>query len=190
MKLTQLHRANFVAAVMASAPTHDFQAEIDKLVRAEAIKALPPKVRAIHDDPELRCFVNLVHVQFEAVRRSDGPELKVWSERTVSPGSFAVPGYDYKPSTALKNRVCAILTKEAEQRVECRVVETRLTAIASTARTRKELVELLPQFEKFIPADAPAIDRTVPVAEIDSVVTDLARLGVPQAKKKVADATA
>jgi hypothetical protein len=57
MRLTKTIREAFVRAAMADVPQEDYQAKIHKLIQDDAIAQLPPKVKAIAKDKDLRHFL-------------------------------------------------------------------------------------------------------------------------------------
>lgn len=61
-------------------------------------------------------------------------------------------------------------------------LRTKLRAVAYSCTTRKALADLLPEFEKYLPADTPAAMRTLPV--VANVVADFTKAGWPKTQPK------
>jgi hypothetical protein len=59
-------------------------------------------------------------------------------------------------------------------------LQDKLESVAKSCNTRKQLAELLPEFEKYLPADTPAAGRSVPA--IANLVTDFTKAGWPKEK--------
>lgn len=57
MRLTKYLKEAFVRAAMDDVPKIDYQEKIISMIIAEAVRQLPPKVRAIYNDKSLRGFL-------------------------------------------------------------------------------------------------------------------------------------
>lgn len=57
-------------------------------------------------------------------------------------------------------------------------LETKLQAVAESCTTRKALLNALPEFEKYLPADDAAACRSLPV--VANVVSDFMKAGWPK----------
>ena len=63
-----------------------------------------------------------------------------------------------------------------------RSLREKLHGCAYAVTTRKALVDLLPEFEKYLPADDASVCRTLPV--VQNVVSDFVKAGWPKDGKK------
>ena len=61
-------------------------------------------------------------------------------------------------------------------------LETKLMAAANSCTTRKALVELLPEFEKYLPADQAAACKTLPA--VANIMADFVKAGWPKDEAK------
>lgn len=166
MRLTNYMRDAFVSAAMNDVPREDFEDQMQTLLIKAAISYLPPKVRALYDDPATRDFIR--HTQ-----------LPCGFNYTYVPGLGTLPVGTQEKYNGLKE-------KQKEQEASRRELTVQLRGVAYSARTRKALVALLPEFEKYLPADDSAACKTLPA--IANVMADFAKAGWP--KDSAADAPA
>lgn len=171
MKLTNYLRTAFVSAVMQDVPVQDFDEQIDK-ARVEAVaKELPEKLRAAWLDPLLRCYFETrclyVHSYFHV-------EVPSPLNMIVGTDDPAHPGH----------RIRNALRPLAEQRAEAmnarRELKDKLHAVVAGCNTRKQLIEALPEFEKYAPEE-PTKLAGLPAAS--GVVADLVAAGWPKGGK-------
>ena len=160
MRLTDYMRDAFVSAAMNDVPQEDFGDQIQTLLIKAAISCLPPKVRALYDDPATRDFVR--HTQ-----------LPYGFNYTYVPGLGTLPAGTQEKYDGLKE-------KQKEQDMRLHGLRRQLYGVAYSARTRKALVALLPEFEKYLPADDSAACKTLPA--IANVMADFAKAGWPKDK--------
>ena len=160
MRLTNYMRDAFVSAAMHDVPWEDFGDQIQTLLIKAAVSYLPPKVRALYDDPATRDFIR--HTQ-----------LPYGFNYTYVPGLGALPVGTQEKYDGLKE-------KQKEQDTRLYGLRRQLHGVAYSARTRKALVALLPEFEKYLPADDSAACKTLPA--IANVMADFAKAGWPKDK--------
>lgn len=160
MRLTNYMRDAFVSAAMDDVPAEDFEGQAQALLVKAAVSCLPPKIRAIYDDPDTRDF--LCHTQ-----------LPYGFNYTYVPGLGALPAGTQEKYAGLKE-------KQKEQDARHRELTGQLHGVAYSARTRKALAALLPEFEKYLPADDSAACKTLPA--IANVTADFAKAGWPKDK--------
>lgn len=166
MKLTNTIRDAFISSVMNDVPSVDhqeiFRAEATKL----AVEALPPAVRRLWTNKETREFVKTVRVGH-------------WRM------AAHVPGVDETTVGALLKPLQEEHERRSNDQDEQRQLLRRsLHGAAYAAKTRKQLAEMLPEFEKYLPADEPAANRSLPV--VANVVASFVQAGWPKGKKAVA----
>jgi len=164
MKLTNTIRDAFVRAAMDDVPNGNFQDQLNKLVMDDAVAQLPPKVRALWSSSELRPYVK-THNPYRLKSNTYIPAL----DEEFKLSETAAKKYD---------ELVAAMSAEQESRKELR---SRLRSVAYAASTRKQLVDLLPEFEKYLPAYEKAAIRTLPV--VANVVTDFMKAGWPKGGK-------
>ena len=161
MRLTNYMRDAFISAAMHDVPQEDFEDQIQTLLVKAAISCLPPKVRAFYDDPATRDFVC----------------------QTRLPCGFKyayVPGLGTLPE-GTQEKYIKLKEKQKEQDTRLHGLRRQLRGVAYSARTRKALVALLPEFEKYLPADEQAAIKTLPA--IANIVSDFTKAGWPKGKK-------
>lgn len=160
MKLTNFLRDAFVRQVMADVPGVDYDEKTRIAAMKLAVAALPPKVRAIWNDLELRDYV-------------------MTTRQFAGSVHMALPGRLLSADAQAKLEVLEEARMEQFQRNNA--LRDKLKAVAYSATTRKALADMLPEFEKYLPADDAAACRTVPA--IANVVADFAAAGWPKGKK-------
>ena len=173
MRLTKTIREAFVRAAIADVPTTDYLQLVRDAVLADLVAKLPPKVRAVWDDPKLRHWVNTdwgsfyrVSVTHPSMRNSQTPAL----------------------SSETDAKCAEWMRLHKEQESSIRKLRDSLSAAAESMTTRKGLAELLPEFEKYLPEDEKQALRTVPA--IANLVADFSKAGWPKGKKSDATSSA
>jgi len=162
MKLNKTHREAFVRAVMADVPTVDY----DQLIRDVALKAavdqLPPDVRKVWDNPDLRAYVNTRYIY------------------AVGFKGVAIPaqgGDEFEFTEAAKAELKDLDAKQSAQETHLDELEAKLRAAIYSCSTRKQLAELLPEMEKYLPPEGSAT-RNLPA--VANLVSDLMQAGWPK----------
>lgn len=168
MRLTNTIRSAFVRAAMADVPKHDYTAEIHKLIQDEAISRLPPKVKAVADCKTLRNFLKTETHYINGYQCSN--------VRVMHP--------EYSRSPRVNEKVEALLVEFAHQEKNITALTVKLTATAEAVSTRKALVDLLPEFEKYLPADEAKAVATLPA--VANVLSEFIKAGWPKTAKAVA----
>jgi hypothetical protein len=168
MKLTNTIRYAFIRAAMNDVPSVDYAEQIRAIALADIADQLPKKVRAVWDDTSLRHWV-----------KTD------W--RNYGGVSMSVPCGDLeKPLLRVEAglKINALKKAADTQHNQRQELERKLKGCAYSVTTRKALVALLPEFEKYLPADEPAALRTLPV--VANVVADFVKAGWPKGGKNEA----
>ena len=167
MRLTKVIREAFVRAAMDDVPKRDYETEIHKLLQDDAISQLPPKVKAIAEDRALRHFLKTESHYISGYNCSN--------VRVMHP--------EYNRSPKVNEKVEALLVEFAEQNARLRALRTKLAATADAVTTRKALVDLLPEFEKYLPADEAKAVATLPA--VANVLSDFVKAGWPKNQPKM-----
>lgn len=166
MKLTNTLRDAFVRAAMDDVPSVDYDEKIRSLITKDAIKQLPPKIRALYNDTDTRHYVNTHN------RSHFGLYI-----------NFPCGSDGYKPSDETKAEAEKLQSSGNVQSERDRTLRNILHAVAYSVRTRKALVDALPEFEKYLPDDEAAACRTLPA--IANVVSEFVKAGWSKDVKKV-----
>lgn len=169
MRLNKSDKQAFVLAVMADVPEIDFQEKALALVREEIRESLPDPVRAIYDDKKLRPYLGNACVSM--------------------PGCFRYQYFDAATCYEMSRELAAVITKLSDearaQDNARRELKSRLEGVIESCTTLKRAKELLPEFEKYLPAErGTVIDRSVPV--ISNIVADLTAAGWPKGQEVAA----
>lgn len=175
MKLTNSIRQAFVRAAMQDVPQIDYEETIRKAVMDAAVRALPPAVRKVYDDEKTRMYLEQTYMRFGDVSVTVCGRDGKWGE----PDS-QLPKLSKTDAAVLE----ALVAKYGAQTSSRAELEKKLYGAAYAVSTRKGLAELLPEFEKYLPADEASANRSLPV--VANIVADFTKAGWPKDKKPVA----
>jgi uncharacterized protein (DUF2267 family) len=165
MRLTTTLRDAFVRAAMSDVPQIDYQAMTIKATLADAVAQLPPKVRAIYQDAELSRFV----------AREDSYNGNAYVRVPCGTSNFYL-------SEKAAVEVAKFKAADEAQKAIASALRQKIRACALACSTRKALLEMLPEFEKYLPTDEAAACRTLPV--VANVVSDFVKAGWPKGATK------
>lgn len=177
MRLTKFIREAFVRSAMSDVPSENFEEQAHKIIIDDSVEALPLKLRPFALDKNLCSYINM---RSYWVYDSPFSSVSVFSER----------GRDFQLSMTAKKQLDVLIAKAKEQKANRKKLEESISAAANSVSTRKALVALLPEFEKYLPADEPAACKTLPA--VANLVSDFTKAGwpksadAPKAKKATA----
>ena len=152
---------------MADVPQEDYQAKIHKLIQDDAISKLPPKIKAIAQDKDLRHFL-----------KTESHYISGWDCSNVR-----VMHPEYERSPNVNTQVEALLVDLAHQEERINALKAKLQATADAVTTRKALIDLLPEFEKYLPADESKAVASLPA--VANVLSDFVKAGWPKNAAKM-----
>ncbi len=172
MKLTKHMRDAFVSAVMNDVPVDDCEERLRKEVMRASLAALPNNVRSVWMDDETRPYLKTIYRHYAGQSICvPGIEGGRWTGTDPIPSLFSL-------DKLLIDNLAAQCKAQAEYHSS---LKQRLKNIADSSNTRKQLLEALPEFEKYLPADTPTACKTLPA--IANIVTDFVKAGWPKGKK-------
>lgn len=169
MKLTNIIRASFVRAAMQDVPHVDYDEKIRKAAEKAVVEALPKIIRDAWMNAATKPYVEAAHRAFGNVT--------VYVPGRQRYGEPAMPAI----STANQAAIDELLRAREQQNKTRRDLESKLHGAAAAVTTRKALAEMLPEFEKYLPADDAAACKTLPA--VQNIVADFAKAGWPKGKK-------
>lgn len=169
MRLTETLRTAFVRAALQDVPNDvkALEAEAHKLVVQDSVDQLPKQLVFATGDKNLSEFLHRSNHWFHG---SPFSSVYVFCRRTG----------DYIMSEKTAKKVEELSEKARATRQTISDLQDKLERVAKSCSTRKQLAELLPEFEKYLPADTPAASRSVPA--IANLVTDFTKAGWPKEK--------
>lgn len=172
MRLTNTIRDAFVRAALQDVPHIDYREQIRKLLVEDSLAQLPSKIRALAKDKSTEHFL-----------RTE-PYWKLHISTTV----YNPRGASWEPSPEVREKCKELLQLEKQQQELRDALETKLRGVANSVTTRKALVEALPQFEKYLPAEE---EKTSNLPALTNLVADFKKAGWPKTKSEAAaEATA
>lgn len=166
MKLTNTLRDAFVRSAMNDLPYVDYKQQIRDLALKTAVEAMPAKLRAVWDDKELHGCLSTSWFRITDCVSSDLPSF---SGRTEA-------------IEAQRSALEALHAQHHAQEATRDDLRRKIHAVAYSVTTRKALAQALPEFEKYLPPDEAAANRSLPV--VANVVAEFVKAGWP--KEKVA----
>ena len=168
MKLTNYIREAFVRSAMNDVPEVDYQGLATKLVVGHVVSTAPEAIQ-------------------KAIKARSPESDWVGQSYLSMPGSLHgvyVPGppttREAFPQTVRDEikRLDEALSKQKTQRNE---LESNLTAAAKSVTTRAALATLLPEFEKYLPANEQAACKTLPA--VANIMAGFVKAGWPKDSK-------
>ena len=170
MKLTKYMRNAFVSAAMNDVPKIDY----DEQARAVIEKALDAMFAKVCPGANRHELGNSGWVNRCGVHTPGG----LTQPYTACPDYRIIQRNDAKTWAKLEE----LAAKQSAQSKQRGDLESKLRGCSEACTTRKALADLLPEFEKYLPADTPAAIKTLPA--IANVVADFAAAGWPKGSKK------
>lgn len=166
MRLTNNMRDAFVRAAMQDVPTTDYREELRIYIQKVAFEKLPLIIQTAYSNINTQPYIETVRYHNDIT-------------------TIYHPGYTDVRLTAEEQAHVDKLEKKHNAELEkMAALRTKIYAVARSATTRKQLLEMLPEFEKYLPENPAAADRSVPC--IQNVVSDFMKAGWPANKEKAA----
>lgn len=159
MKLTNTMREAFVRAAMDDVPHVDYSEQIRSVAQKAAAEMLPLEVRKLWASNKLRPYVTTVYFMGAMLPGADADDDKIRAAAEIA--------------------VAPLIKARDAQEVAHKDLARKLRAVAYSVSTRAALIEALPEFEKYLPAD----ERTANLPAIANVVTEFVAAGWPKGKK-------
>ena len=165
MRLTNLIRDSFVTAAMHDVPKVDYDKQIIEQYQQGMLDLMPPELVGHYKKNKAWFNHSYKHVHgLNTSFRVVAPDHGVW---------------ELKPKR--KEEIDRLLALHKEQRRTRSELQDKLKAVAYSVTTRKALAEALPEFEKYLPADAPPACRTLPA--VANLVADFTKAGWPKSQQ-------
>jgi len=143
--LSKAVKDGMIRSIVADIPEEDFQAQGREFILEAVVAKLPPKVRAVWNDADLRPYIKTARISTGCNRISANvPWLDSWAD---AENVKAVVGQETW-NTFLD--YCASNTRQIETRRE---LYRTLEANFASVRTRKQFIERFPELQKYLPED-------------------------------------
>lgn len=158
MRLTKTIRSAFVRAAMNDVPQIDYDEQIRKMLVDSVVAQMPPDLlKAYQKHPKM--FNNEGHY-------------------VTGIGYVYYPCNGINPTPEVNRAVNELIAKKKTQSETRRALMDKLESTAESVTTRKALVNLLPEFEKYLPKEDEPASRQVPA--IANLVADFTKAGWPK----------
>lgn len=157
MKIDKFTRLSIVRAIMADVPKPD-KAKRRADLQAAIVKAMSPNVRKVFKESP-----GALRYQYFGDLTYDNTN---WSSRELVTGDVTEQKLEE-------------LTKPYKDEDEARsAAQCKLQGVIESCTTRKQLMDRLPEFEKYYPAEGTPVSKNLPA--LANVVADLSKLGWPK----------
>lgn len=163
MRLTNFLRDSFVRAAMNDVPKINYEEQAQKIARDFMKKEFA------------RIFPKI----------DINGEANQWLEKCSldMPGSLGLlytvnPHYAYLKDKPVWEELKTLADLHAEQNKKHRDLQDRLTSVACACTTRKQLLEALPEFEAYLPAEEAKAAKNLPA--VANVLSDFVKAGWPK----------
>ncbi len=176
MNLSWSIRNAFVKAALQDVPQVDYVTKITDLAQKLAFKAMPALVQRVYTNPETRGYIHLKHLSL-TTPKTDG-QREIWRSVNVPSAGGGVTGKAINTP-----EMHALMRAELEQEEKLERLRASLMSTANSVRTRKQLIALLPEFEKYLP---PIEEKTSNLPAIANLVADFINAGWPKAEAEAA----
>jgi hypothetical protein len=151
---------------MNDVPSVDYDEQIRKHALAGAVESLPPLAAKAWKDPKARAYIRTNYGFFGGISIA---ELPCNDNRDV-------------PMTGAAGEKMRQLVEAKGAQDDVRsALKSKIKAAAYGCTTRKALIELLPEFARYLPAEEEATCRTLPA--VANLMSDLMKAGWPKDKK-------
>jgi hypothetical protein len=197
MNLDKGYKARIVSAIMSDIPVIDYSSQANALLQAKAIEKMPDEVRAIYDNPDLRCWLQGRFVYFEG-QLQDGSIF--WRRISSAPGFGGHTMCAYKAHNNIGELDCELVAEVKVQMDELaraaeaqwkarRSMEEKLFTMLAGIRTLRQAKTLLePELHKYLPEEPPKGPKPSQgsTALVPYVVANLREMGWPKDQEEVA----
>lgn len=156
MKLSKMTKEAIVRAIWNEVPEIDYKAR-KEAIQASLVELFTPEVKALY-------------------KTQPGALNTVYCNPLSSFGGY----YEDRHITVAdltEEQIQAVLEPYNQEDMARREAHNKLTALVMGCSTRNQLVKLLPECEKYLPAEA-STDRSLPV--VANVISDMTKLGWPK----------
>lgn len=172
MRLTTSIRSAFVRAAMNDVPVVDYTTQAQKLILDDCVKHLPPAVAKVWKDPKIRHYIKQNYHNYYG-----------FAAAIPHPCSGGYRGEDTRPlAPEVDAQVKALAEAKTAQEATLKALREKLTAAANACTTRKQLAEMLPEFDNYLPADEAKALQNLPV--VANLVGDFVKAGWPKHLKR------
>jgi len=165
MKLTNYIRDAFVNSVMNDVPTKSYAEEAQKVFMPAHLATLPKIIQEAWADPVAKHYVSTKYA-------------------ALCHQSFIVPAEDngrsVPPPLKVQAKLAEIKAAYDAQSNAMSALRSKIKGAAYACTTTKQLRELLPEFDRYLPAEEEKTLRTLPV--VQNIVADFVKAGWPAKK--------
>jgi hypothetical protein len=141
MRLTKYSKHAFIRAVMQDVPMIDYHEQITKLAVDDTVERLPPAVKMLWNNAELRPYINLGKMRFDHLVSCYVPSMDEYLE----PSTLTMV-----PTLVTINK---LLAANKQQDLARSQLKRKLESATQACTTTQALLKLFPEFAKYLPAE-------------------------------------
>lgn len=172
MKLTNIIRDSFVNAAMQDVPTIDYRQKAIEVFKKAALDAMPASVARIYQDPKTSEYINKGYIHYGSFNHY------IPSKSGNLSGAEAM-NFLGKENCEELEKIQHANKAQTAQRNELRA---NLRSVAYACTTRKQLLEALPEFEKYLPS---VENKTIALPAVSNLVSAFVKAGWPKNSPKL-----
>lgn len=169
MKLKNSDRECIVARIMNDVPSVNYTEQAHQLVKDHFKNLLPPAILKALADPKLNKHIAKTQIYIEG-----------FSNVYINGGFCEGGSYAAYPPEDVKSKISELGKLNIAQRDKLREIERKLKVAFAGVNTRKQALQLFPEFEKYLPEEYEKL-RNLPVTT--DVMPTLIGMGWPKGKK-------
>jgi hypothetical protein len=164
MRLTNYMRDAYIRAVMQDVPVVNNSETVSDLIRRDSIYRLPEEVQSLGRDADLSKYLN---------------QRAYWVNGIGSVMVFC-PSTDpqYTPSPAVQVKAEKLAQAQSEDASKREALRRKLHGVVYACTTRKALHDALPEFRKYLPAEATSTSSNLPA--VTNVASEFINAGWPK----------
>jgi hypothetical protein len=169
MKLTNYIRDAFINSVMNDVPEKDFHEEGKKIFVKHYLDLLPKEVQMAWVLPNCKAYIQTRYAS-------------VCGQSFVVPHDGSNGHRNVDVPLKAKDKIDALTAQYKTQQDNRAALRSKVKGAAYACTTTKQLRELLPEFDRYLPAEEEKTLRTLPV--VQNIVADFVKAGWPAGAKK------
>lgn len=170
MRLNRYHKQAFVDAVIQDVPTVDYDAQAQTLVRDAYFQEMPPEVKVVYENKEMRGWLAMNHV---------------YMPRDLNSFYTYHRGLSSVPPREIEERLEELAQLKHDQKAKMQALRQKLDGLINSVSTLKQALERMPEFEKYLPKETENTGVSN-LPAIHNTVAELVLMGWPKDQEKAA----
>lgn len=161
--------------------------KLTKYLREAFVRAAMDDVPAVDYKEQMRIVINKKTERLQKIACVTSIDYTRLSQRYVyiDGTSYVVAGLTESELTQIKDspEVQKLIVLITEQKTKLRALRSKLEGVIKGCNTRKQALEALPEFDKYLPPEDAKATNTLPA--LANVLSDFAKAGWPKNQKRI-----